>query len=284
MLNIERILFPIDFSERCCNAAPFVEAMARQYKAKVTLLSVADAVYYAPLAEPGGPIVVNTELVRDDLKSRLDSALRNEFIGLEVERVAEVGDPAQAIADYAETHRADLIMMPTHGYGRFRQFLLGSVAAKVLHDAQCPVWTAAHTSDPLYRNLLPYRSILCAVDGLPDSPDLVKWAGEFANDAGANLRLAYVLQGMKDFPSPQYREELRLEAEEKLDQFQEGLGFHVPASILFGPVAESIREEALRRAADLVIIGRGVIHEKLGRLRTHAYGIIHRAPCPVLSV
>jgi hypothetical protein len=34
-----------------------------------------------------------------------------------------------------------MILMPTHGYGPFRQMLLGSVTAKVLHDSKCPVLT-----------------------------------------------------------------------------------------------------------------------------------------------
>jgi len=34
----------------------------------------------------------------------------------------------------------------------------------------------------------------------------------------------------------------------------------------------------------LIVIGRGVLQGTLGRLRTHAYGIIRNAPCPVISV
>ena len=37
-----------------------------------------------------------------------------------------------------------VILMPTHGYGPFRRFILGSNTAKVLHDADCPVWTGVH--------------------------------------------------------------------------------------------------------------------------------------------
>ncbi len=37
--------------------------------------------------------------------------------------------------------------MPTHGYGPFRRFILGSVTAKVLHDADCPVWTGVHLEE-----------------------------------------------------------------------------------------------------------------------------------------
>jgi hypothetical protein len=59
MLHIKHILFPIDFSERCCAAVPFVDAMARQYGAKVTLLSVSEALFYAALGDPGGPVLIN---------------------------------------------------------------------------------------------------------------------------------------------------------------------------------------------------------------------------------
>jgi nucleotide-binding universal stress UspA family protein len=49
-------------------------------------------------------------------------------------------------------------------------------------------------------------------------------------------------------------------------------------------VPDVVREEALQHGADLILIGRGTLHGTLGRLRTHAYGIIRHAPCPVLSV
>jgi len=64
----------------------------------------------------------------------------------------------------------------------------------------------------------------------------------------------------------------------------ESAGVNAPACVTVGDVAGAMREEAVRHSADLVVIGRGSIHEKLGRLRTHAYGIIRQAPCPVISV
>jgi hypothetical protein len=74
------------------------------------------------------------------------------------------GNAALDIVDHAKSERIDLIMMPTHGYGPFRALLLGSVTAKVLHDAECPVWTMIHTdkkvADPADR----WRRSLCAVD------------------------------------------------------------------------------------------------------------------------
>ncbi len=286
MLNIKHILFPVDFSERCCTAAPFVESMARRYGARVTLLSVAQPFYYAAMAD--GPVVIDTEELLGDLKARLDSSLTKEFAGLRVKRAAELGDPAQVIADFARTQDVDLIMMPTHGYGPFRSLLLGSVTAKVLHDAVCPVWTAAHMAEQPLRAHLACRKILCAVDGAPKSISIMKWAGELAKDAGAALRFLHVIPGMEGFPSRQmdreFEAERRKDAHGTIELLEKTAGVEAPVSVAAGSVAESIHEEALQQEADLLVIGRGTLHETLGRLRTHAYGIIRRSPCPVLSV
>jgi nucleotide-binding universal stress UspA family protein len=50
-----------------------------------------------------------------------------------------------------------------------------------------------------------------------------------------------------------------------------------------GEVAPVVHRAALDFNADLVVIGRGVLQEPLGRLRTYAYAIIRDSPCPVLS-
>src|SRR5271169_2010842 len=108
MLPIKHILFPLDFSDRCCGAVPFVEAMASRYGAKITLLSAAQPFWYAGMGDPGGPVIINSEEVLRELKARLDGALVKELAHLRVERVAELGDPAQIIADFAHSHAVDL--------------------------------------------------------------------------------------------------------------------------------------------------------------------------------
>jgi nucleotide-binding universal stress UspA family protein len=278
--RIEHILFPIDFSERSCHALPFVESMARRYSAKITLLSIVQPFYYAGIGDPGAAVVVDLDELLRDLKDRLDGALVQEFEGLQVDRVASLGNPAQEIVKFAHTQDVDLIMMPTHGYGPFRSLLLGSVAAKVLHDAECPVWTAAHTAQPAKkpsRSPAVYRNILCAVDGTPASVPLMQWAGAFSKDAGATLRLVHVVSGM-EHPIPDY------DPREAIARLEAAAGVDAPFCVTCGGVAEAIRDEVLRHDADLVVIGRGVLHRTLGRLRTHAHAIIRQSPCPVLSI
>jgi nucleotide-binding universal stress UspA family protein len=50
-----------------------------------------------------------------------------------------VGGLAETILDYAREKQSGLIIMGTHGRGAVGNVLLGSVASRVLHEAQIPV-------------------------------------------------------------------------------------------------------------------------------------------------
>jgi nucleotide-binding universal stress UspA family protein len=134
MLTLKKILFPVDFSEPCIGAARYVAAFAGRFDAEITMIHV------VPLAHYNDLIPENLE----QRQQRLDSFLAKEFEYFRVQRVLTDGDPATAIVNYAAHEKFDLIMLPTLGLGDFRRFLLGSVTAKVLHDAECPVWTGVH--------------------------------------------------------------------------------------------------------------------------------------------
>lgn len=288
MFAIKQILFPVDFSERICGAAPYVEAMAKRFGASVTLMSVAPPLWYAAMGDVGTPVYIDPDELRTDLISRLDGVLVKEFAGLTVERIAEVGDPAAEITRYAHTQGVDLIMMPTHGYGPFRSLLLGSVTSKVLHDTQCPVWTGAHMEDSPGREHIEPRNVLCAVDGTPKSVPLMDWAAEFSKRTGAALRMVNVVPTIEGWPERQLDRERAAEAvkeaRERISTLQREAGIDAPLCVAVGNIPGTVRDEARRHAADLIVIGRGLLHESFGRLRAHSYGIIRQAPCPVVSV
>ncbi len=52
---------------------------------------------------------------------------------------AVIGDAGREITAFAERESADLIVIPSHGYGFVKHLLLGSVAERVVRLAHCPV-------------------------------------------------------------------------------------------------------------------------------------------------
>jgi len=285
MLPLKHILFPIDFSERSLAAAPYVEALAKRYAAKVTLFSAVQPI--SPGMEDPS-FYVDLDSLRSGLETQLAGTLSGHFEGITVERVADIGEAAHCITRYAGANHVDMIMMPSHGRGVFRRMLLGSVTAKVLHDAACPVWTSAHVEDLAGQGHATPSKILCAVDLMPASAALIKWAAQLAADTGASLRLVHAVPGAAAWPERQFNSELEQalkdRARKEITALLDAAGLDLPVCIDAGDVAAVVSEEAQGHGADLVVIGRGVIHEKLGRLRTHAHAVIRQAPCPVLSV
>jgi nucleotide-binding universal stress UspA family protein len=285
MTNIKHIVFPVDFSDRCQGAVSFVAGMARRTGAKISLVSVAHPFYAGGMA---GAAVVDPQIVLDGVKSDLDSTFVKELAGLPVERVAILGDPATSIVDFVHGNNVDLVMMPSHGYGPFRQLLLGSVTSKVLHDVQCPVWTTAHSCEAPEQDHLAMKKILCAVDATPASVELMRSAARVAKLFGATLRLVHAVPGIEAWPERQmdqeFEEQIRENARRSIQDLERAACIDVPLCVAAGTVPDVVREEALQHGSDLVIIGRGALQATLGRLRTHSYGIIRHAPCPVLSV
>ncbi len=71
------------------------------------------------------------------LKS-VQEKLSSEGINVKAESI-EAGRPANLIIDYAGKNAVDMIVITTHGYSGVRNMLLGSVAFRVLHEANVPV-------------------------------------------------------------------------------------------------------------------------------------------------
>jgi nucleotide-binding universal stress UspA family protein len=280
MQTFGHILFPVDFSSRCQAARPFVTSWARRFHAKVTLLHTVQIPISAYGGPDGYPLIVDVPGFEATAKKRLD---RFEIDG---ERVVTSGDPAYEIIHYAAKNAVDLIMMPTHGYGPYRTLLLGSTAAKVLHDAHCPVWTGAHTEDaPAHSEI---RNVLCAIDG-PASVALIRSADELAGAFEAKLRLIHAV--LVDETRPEkylegdFHSALVKMSREEVAIFQRDAGVELEAHVTSGAsVSHLVREAALADNADLVVIGSGKAHKALARLRSNAYAIVRDSPCPVLSL
>ncbi len=277
MQSLSRILLPVDFSDRSVGAAHYAGSLASHFHCELVLLhALVPPQYEFGAVDIAGSMLA--ELCRDRVvqaNTDLEEFESAQLAGINVRRIVIEGDPAGSIVDFAHKEHCDLIVMPTHGYGPFRRFILGSNTAKVLHDADCPVWTGVHLEGAPAELSIPIRSVLCAVDLGPQSCKTLAWAGTLAREFSARLTLLHV---MPYGPDTQHAagEELRLlqgEAGAEADVVQES-----------GEPPQVICDAAARLQADVLVIGRGSAAGVFGRLRTNAYSIIRQSPCPVVSV
>ncbi|MEP7362239.1 MAG: universal stress protein [Acidobacteriota bacterium] len=289
-MHLSKILLPVDFSERSAAAAHYAHALAMPFTSEVILLHVVRPLDYAMGgAELTGAVGTEWYATRlEDWRGQLEKFQTKEFEGLPVKRVVIEGNPAEEIVALAKQEKCDLIVMPTHGYGLFRRFLIGSVTASVLHDADCPVFTGAHLLETPAPERLMVRRILCAVDFGPQSEAMLQWASNFAQGYGASLHLLHALPALSSGEARYLDEEFQVSiAKQARAQAAKLLG-HLQLSgevvMEHGDPARVVHDAAKTIGADIVVIGRHVSAGILGRLRTHAYAIVRESPVPVISI
>ena len=286
MPALSKILLPVDFSERSVAAAGYARVLAGRLGSEVVLLHV-----LTPPQYEFGALNIGGSMLAELYRTRSQQAAKDmeafeaaHLAGIQVQPLVLEGDPASKIVESATAAGARLIMMPTHGYGPFRRFILGSNTAKVLHDADCPVWTGVHIEEasPAENNTV--RQVLCAVDLGPQSSKTLCWAAMLAREFGAHLTLMHAISASGEARDASWQEQVWEAASVECGRLQERLETDAETVIEAGDAPATICAAASRVAADVLVIGRGSAAGVYGRLRTNAYAIIRQSPCPVVSV
>ena len=142
MVEIRRILCPIDFSEASRHALEHAVVLARWYESRITALRVIHVPLFPPppmlvagFADATAPAVPNHQAREEELQAWLEPAHR---VGVKTDVIVDEGNAATRILEQASSCQADLIAMGTHGLSGFERFMLGSVTEKVLRKATCP--------------------------------------------------------------------------------------------------------------------------------------------------
>lgn len=287
-MGFRHILFPVDFSPRSYGAVPFVKAFAARYKAALTLVHVVEAPPVWASADGGYITEVDLPKLKEEAEQKLAAFAIEQFPHMPVTRMVEEGDPGACISDLAHCWNADLIMMPTHGRGAIRRKLLGSVTARALHDCECAIWTGVHLEDPPPPAHTDLKTILCAIELVPESASLLKYAKQIGLEAGATVHIVHAVPTAEVRPEKYFDMPLavflRDFARDEIAKLQKEAGTNFDTFIELGSVSAVVHEAAERFNGDLILIGRGVMNRFAGDLRTEAYGIMREAPCPVISV
>jgi nucleotide-binding universal stress UspA family protein len=292
MVKLNRILAPVEFSPRCRGGVQYAEALAARFQSEIILLHVIPppATHFSALEAMAysTPADLSGELYQAR-KQDLDAWPCDPPAGSVVRRVAIEGDPARVIVEYASAELCDLIVMPTHGYGPFRRFLLGSVTAKVLHDAQCPVCTGPHMERAPDYLEIKFERVACAIDLGQHSRDVLCYAGRFAARVGASLKVVHAIPSSATrlggfYFDPDWRIQLTKASHDRIDFLLRDLGLKGSIAIESGETPLVVSNAALEVGADVLVIGRGSAPRAHGHLPTNSYAIVRESPCAVIAL
>ena len=296
MVEIRRILCPIDYSDSSRHALEHAVAIAKWYDSEITALHVvylgasatADSLRRVPQvcaadrSGPSGPGARATRMVGAGQSSRCEDRHPH--------RRWECGS---RILDWAGSLRADLIVMGTHGLSGFERFMVGSVAEKVLRKASCPVMTVPPATVTAAK--VPYTRLLCPVTSPSPPCALCDWPFSLAKESDAHLTILHALDWPPDddlllerFDAPELRHEVESQTRERLEALvtDEVRVWCKPITkISYGKPYRQILETAKSEASDLIVIGvRGRNALDLAMFGSTTNHVVRQAPCPVLTM
>ena len=134
-LESKKTVVPIDFSELSFSALDRAIEIAGEQGEVHAIHVLAELT----AMEPGNLYGTVTDETRI---ASVKKHLREKLAGDKYAHVtlhAVVGDAGREITSFAEREGAELIVIPSHGYGFFKHMVLGSVAERVVRLAHCPV-------------------------------------------------------------------------------------------------------------------------------------------------
>lgn len=292
MIELNRILCPIDFSAFSDRALRYAMKLAMWYGARLHVLHVMPPL---PPSTMNALAATSRALTSRNLQSVVDRYGQPKVdVGTEL---VESDDAATRILECAETFDADLIVTGSHGRTGVRRVLLGSVVEALLHRSRRPVLTIPSHLDASLANHITFARIICAVDFSPASLAALAYALSLAEEAGARLTLLHVIEKPPELTHPPEPpdfdvEPIRAEAEAgcltKLQALvpDEARDYcTLETAMVEGGAARQVLRVAADRHADLIVLG---VHGRnafdLAFFGSNSKDVVRQAQCPVLIV
>ncbi len=264
---IEAIAHPTDFSEESHSAFFHALRLALEHRCALHLLHVrssSDGSDWASFPHVRETLarwnMLPFDVAHDQISARL---------GIDV-RKAEIrsSNPALGIVDYLAHHRADLVVLASHGPGGLARWLSGSVSAAIAREIATPALFLGPKAQPFVDGAtgrMQVDRILVPVAHEPSPQQAVAAMTRLLGPADGRCRHIHV--GAR--------------AVRLLDPG----GHPVPVEAIGGPVVESVIETAEAWRADLLVMATAGHHGFADALRgSTTERVLGRAPCPVLAV
>ena len=143
MLEIKRILFPVDFTENSSKILPYVLSVSEKYDALIVLIHVVeDFSKWGGFQIPHIPLERFHDEALKGAQKRLEALCEEHLQGCpNFQKSILLGDPIQEILKAIESEGVDLVIMGTHGRKGLEHVFFGSVAENVVKKSPVPVLT-----------------------------------------------------------------------------------------------------------------------------------------------
>jgi nucleotide-binding universal stress UspA family protein len=273
--EVNRIVFPTDFSETANKAEDHVMNLAKVMGSKLTLLHVFEASSYGGLF---GSSNGSDSEVLDEIKEKMNKKaadLAKEH-GLEIDVVFGTGRIYDQIVNVAQDVGADLIVMGTHGISGFAEFFAGSNAFKVVTQSPCPVLTVQEA-----RQSVGFKDIVLPMDSTPESRQKVVHAIELAKAFGSTLHIANLLSD----DTPEARRVFGIKEKQVVEVLEREEIPYTTTYLSGDNLATMTMNHAESKKADLIIMMTEQEYNMTGFLMGQfAQQIVNHSKIPVMSV
>lgn len=293
MIDITRILCPIDFSEYSDHALRYAMKMAAWYGARLHVLHVMPPM---PPSATSALSAAGRELVAKNLHAAVER-WREPGVDATSELI-ESAATSFIIMERADALDVDLIVTGSHGRKGLKRAFLGSVVEPLLHRSRRPVLVIpAGLNQVRLERPVGFERIICAVDFSASSLTALAYALSIAEEADATLTLLNVVELPPELLNPPQPPDFSIEGArtgaeaERLARLWELVPEHarefctVEARVLEGGASRQILGLAEQQLADMIVLG---VHGRnaldLAVFGSNSKDVITRAHCPVLIV
>jgi nucleotide-binding universal stress UspA family protein len=197
------------------------------------------------------------------------------------------GDPKEMIPELADKHQPAIVVLGTHGGGRFERGIIGSTAEKTLRSTRWPSLTVGPKVKTASPKTLPFQRILFATDFSEAAANAALYAVNLAEVFGAKIHVLNVVTE-DAVAHPDRIADLQRYLYATLDRLvpEQAKEFCDPRTFVeVGQAHERIIEHIREHSIDLLVLSvRMSSHLSLEMRTSRAFQIIVDAECPVLTI
>jgi len=142
MVEIKKILFPIDFTENSSKILPYALSMSEKYESMIYLLHVVEDLSKWGVGSfvPHLPLDSFKKDAMEGATKAMDRVCDRQLESCpNFQRMIVYGDPASEILKTIESEDIDMVVMGTHGRKGLEHTIFGSVAENVVKRSGVPV-------------------------------------------------------------------------------------------------------------------------------------------------